>query len=278
MVRVEFRLLQVILSPVSGDRVTVALLHWDRTTFRVASSTAALRALERDHREGLRVAIQDVVRSAERKTKEVSERPVLDIGLAHVLPVREGFGAALYWSPVTAVETADAEAHFAELRQELRLDANALTRGRRMTNAVVYEELSALGRKMQLEERVRPWVRTDYVVKLETTYQPPLSWKNARWHHAVPLSMDGLQPWQMDEAVQKAYGLVELSFPEREVAVLVPVLPRDAELLGTGRNELRILETKLGSRIAIVAPEWRAGKLALDPIVVRIRQDIAHVS
>src|SRR5579871_3763639 len=141
MVKVEFRPLQVILSPVSGDRVTVALLHWDGTVLRVASSTAALRALERDHREGLRVAIHDAVRKAERKARRLTEEPVLDMGLAHVFPVREGFGAALYWAPITSVETADAEAHFAELRRELRLEREPLGRKRRMTDSEIYEDL-----------------------------------------------------------------------------------------------------------------------------------------
>jgi hypothetical protein len=276
MVKVEFRLLQVILSPVSGDRVTVALLHWDGALLRVASSTAALRALERDHREGLRVAIQEAVRKAERKARSLAEEPVLDMGLAHVFPVREGFGAALYWAPITSVETADAEAHFTELRRELRLEREPLGRTRRMTYSEIYDELTTIGRKMRLDENVQPWVRTDYVVKLETSYKPPVSWKNGRWHHAVPMSLDGLRPPQMDEVVQHAYGLVELSFPKSDVAVLVPVLPRESALEVSGQQELDILRGALGSRVEVVAPQWHAGKLALDSVVVRIRQDIAR--
>jgi len=275
-VKVEFRLLQVILSPVSGDRLTVALLHWDGEVLRAASSTHALRALERDHREGLRVAIDEIVRKMERTARHLAEKPVLDIGLAHIYPVREGFGAALYWAPIACVETMDAAAHFAELRHELRLDREPTARTRRMSYFDLYGQLVAVGHKMRLEKSFQQWVRTDVVVKFDTTYQAPVSWKNGCWHHAVPLSLDGLRPPQMEEVVQQAYGRVELSFPKPDVPVLVPVLSRDSAVEQNGQHEIDILRAKLEPRVDVVTPQWHANKLGLDAVVVRIRQDIAQ--
>ena len=41
MKRIEYRFLQIILSHVAGDRVTLGLLHWDGEHMRIASSCAS---------------------------------------------------------------------------------------------------------------------------------------------------------------------------------------------------------------------------------------------
>ena len=133
--KVEFRLLQVVLSAVSGDRVTVALVHWDGTRMRVASSPTALTVVDAPSREGIRAAVEDYVRKAQRRARQLEKTPELNIGLAHAFPVREGMGAALCWTPISSRETRDAEAHFLELRSETRLVHEPLQRMRRVPPA-----------------------------------------------------------------------------------------------------------------------------------------------
>jgi hypothetical protein len=122
MTKVEHRFLQLILSPVSGDRITLALLFWDGVRLRVAS-LIDLGMVAPAHREGIRIAAEDIVAAAETTAHDLAaSAPAPGTGLAHIFPVREGYGAALYWAPIATVQTQDADAYFAELVTELRLD------------------------------------------------------------------------------------------------------------------------------------------------------------
>jgi hypothetical protein len=123
MTKVEFRLLQLILSPVSGDRTTLALLFWDGSRLRVVSALEFER-VEPAHREGIRIAAEDFVSAAQKAARDLDEAatPRPDLGLAHIFPVREGYGASLYWAPIVTTQTGDADAYFDELVRELRLN------------------------------------------------------------------------------------------------------------------------------------------------------------
>jgi hypothetical protein len=104
---------------VTGDHLTLALLHWDGQRLRVASSFAPL-----PYRD---VAQPDVVRQTvraklERAARQAEQAPT-GLGLKEVVPVREGLGAALYWSPIRTSLASNPEAHFQELCASLRLEA-----------------------------------------------------------------------------------------------------------------------------------------------------------
>jgi hypothetical protein len=97
------------------------LIHWDGERLRVASSLAPLALRD--------VAQEDVVR---RTVNAKLARAVLQaahatagLGLKEVVPVREGLGASLYWSPIRTSLASDPEAHFQELRESLRLETSA---------------------------------------------------------------------------------------------------------------------------------------------------------
>jgi hypothetical protein len=127
MTKVELRLLQLILSPVSGDRITLALLFWDGARLQLARSID-LGMVAPAHREGIRIAAEDIVSAAEKTARDLAaSAPPPGAGLAQIFPVREGYGAALYWAPVVTVQTGDAGAYFAELVTELRLDRDEST-------------------------------------------------------------------------------------------------------------------------------------------------------
>jgi hypothetical protein len=125
MIQVELRLLQIVLSHVSGDKRTLALLHWDGATLRVAESLGPIGVVDPVHRDAVRVTAEAWVRRARRTAQSLHADPqARDGGLADVFPVRKGLGAALLWTPVTTLETPDAAAHFDALVRELRLDRN----------------------------------------------------------------------------------------------------------------------------------------------------------
>jgi hypothetical protein len=276
MTKVEHRLLQLILSPVSGDRITLALLFWDGTRLRVASAIN-LGMVEPARREGIRIAAEEFVRAAEKTASSLarSATPRLDFGLAHVFPVREGYGAALYWAPIVSVQTGDADAYFAGLVAELRLAHDAPRRSHRVTTRGLHRRLVSVGEALLAEGGAVDRVRTDSTLHEKLLYRPPLSWKNGRWHHAVPFSLDGLDGERMAREVERVYGLVELSFPRDDVPVIVAALPSAGEAAAEGARDAEILRTGLAAyRAEIVVPERTEDGLGLEELAERVRRDI----
>jgi hypothetical protein len=69
---------------------------------------------------------EDVVRRTvnaklARAVRQAEQAPA-GLGLKQMVPVREGLGAALYWSPICASRASDPEAHFQELCESLGLE------------------------------------------------------------------------------------------------------------------------------------------------------------
>ncbi len=113
--KVEFRLLQVVLSHVGDDRLTVLYLQRDGETMRVATDVPSVNRLQASV-GGIRASVKWVAREI-LKVKGPG-------ALAEVYPVREGFGyGVLRWTPVVTVETLDPEAYFKLMREEFKLRA-----------------------------------------------------------------------------------------------------------------------------------------------------------
>jgi len=115
---IEYRFLQIILSHVAGDRLTLALLHWDGERLRVGSSLASpvLRELAQAD------IVERTVRAKLARAARQAEQARAGVGLKELVPVREGLGAALYWSPIRASLASDPDAHFQQLCKSLRLE------------------------------------------------------------------------------------------------------------------------------------------------------------
>jgi hypothetical protein len=119
---IEYRFLQYILSHVTGDRLTLALVHWDGEHLRTASSFAPLSYPDVAQREIVRRTVEAKLARAAKQVEKAEQ----GMGLKDVVPVREGLGAALYWSPIQTSLASNPEKHFASLCESLRLERTTM--------------------------------------------------------------------------------------------------------------------------------------------------------
>jgi hypothetical protein len=113
--RVEFRLLQVVLSPIGDERITLLLLHWDGHLLRVATGVPQMPRIPCNIAQ-LKSAVKRVGRAAMR-----AKRPLSGL-LSDLYPVPAGLGSAFpYWTHVQIGHTKDPEAHFDELRSHFAM-------------------------------------------------------------------------------------------------------------------------------------------------------------
>lgn len=114
---IEYRYLQVVLSHEADERLTLGLIYWDGSSMRVAYSKVKMRMLLNlcgaDY-SAIPVGARALLDSAAKVRRRGS--------LSKVYPVREGFGAALYWSPVHKARPSDAYLLFRELCRLARLE------------------------------------------------------------------------------------------------------------------------------------------------------------
>ena len=122
MTPIEYRFLQLIRSHITGDRTTLALIHWDGKRLRVASSFAPLSLGGVPQPDVVRRTVQAKLARAAKQAGAAQS----GLGLKDVVPVREGLGASLYWSPIRTSMASDSEAHFRELCESLRLERNTV--------------------------------------------------------------------------------------------------------------------------------------------------------
>jgi hypothetical protein len=273
-VKIEYRFLQLILSPVADDKVTLGLLHWDGRTLRLASSYEPLAILEPSYRETIRRAVHAIMQRASRVAGDVAQKPTLNIGLKHLFPVREGFGAALFWSPIRSITAEhDAEAHFEELRRQVRLDPPPQHRSRRFTTNDLRKRVLSIGEHIQIKEPER--IKVEHEVKHLQEYVSPLSWRNGRWHHVIPFSLDGMTKADMDACARDLYGLVQLAIPKTDVSIVLAVIPESNMLAKAARDETRILLQALPERSVEVQPVERSGRhVELGELEERILRDV----
>ena len=111
MTQVQFCFLRVTISTVTGDHVTVALLHFDGRNLRIGhcfenvpKNIEGFSAIESKAMMLLKEASQKWTRIRRTATD-----------LDDFFPVRSGLGASLAWTPVRIEETSNVQAHFEEL-------------------------------------------------------------------------------------------------------------------------------------------------------------------
>lgn len=226
--QVQFRFLQVTVSTVTGDRATVAVLHWDGLELRTACSLANVPS----RLEG-REAIERSVKHLLRRAKKVVDAPAV-LSLGELFPVRSGIGASLAWTPVRTEVTADPRAHFDELVVLAKLvdeepHRQAIVRRAR-------KEILNLGRELEAENE--GLVKTNVVVESHHQYKSPLSWKNGTWHHTMIWNLT--RPEKEQAATQRLVGQIDLAIPGNERAVVVALIP-NGDPMRTALDEVSMI-------------------------------------
>lgn len=108
MTLVEFRFLQVVVSHIADERVTIGLLHWDGTKMRVSTSLARVPG-------GIpsKADLEDTLRTM-RNVKKLTD----------LCPARATETGLLSWSGVRMAHTNSVQQHFERLSLELGLRAD----------------------------------------------------------------------------------------------------------------------------------------------------------
>ena len=280
MKQVEFRFLQLLVSHVSGDRVTLGMIHWDGEKLRMSSSFSHLSFCDAVRRDVVKRTVTAKLRRAERQGREAAKRGEKGqslFGLEDLVRVREGLGSSLYWSPVQKSRTHDAEAHFESLKAQTRLRPEYQAEPPPITNKLLTNQLLLEGDwlRTQSPERVR---LSNKVHRLQT-FTAPISWKNGNWHHTLPFSLDGLDEGQMAKRVRELIGTVDLCIPTDDVPVPIVVFPQSAALAEVAKREAEIAKECLERRGGCVLIAQRSeGELSLSPVLERIRSDLEQSS
>ncbi|MEO7034257.1 MAG: hypothetical protein ABI548_10225 [Polyangiaceae bacterium] len=273
---VEFRYLQVITNHLSGDRVTVALAHWDGSALRFACAVASLR----DH-PGF-VDIERAVRAIERSITQRSEElrsassgVLFSPTLAELAPGSELIGDALVWSEVRRGITGDSAAHFTELGSKLGL-LPVPHDVQRFSRATIRSALENLARDF---EAYPDLVKTSVELRDHYRFIAPVSWKNGVWNHAVPLNLDVDTQLELEAQIRATLARVITAIPRTENPVLIAALPqkpnpavRDVE------KEARYAQEAIGSRARLAHIRAVGGRIDTSEVRTMIDADIAgHV-
>ncbi len=275
-VRVEYRLLQYVLSHVGGDRVTVAVLHWDGAQLRCATAHESRIAplCSAKQRDIVLRTVRSLIRNAEEVGQELSSRGnlALNTGLADLFRVTEGRGGALLWAPVVAATTSDAQAHFNQIVASVHFEQRTHRSRPLITNGDIDRQLAQLGEELQQLNPSRIQVRRD--VSNRQHYQPPLSWKNGVWHHAIPISLvDKKNAEELQYSVRYIAGLLELALPNDERSVVVAALPPSGDLADEADEQAGFLCQRHNVELIKIPAATRT--LTFDPLRARIVADIS---
>lgn len=240
---VEFRLLQVLGSVVGNERRTVALVHWDGKQLRFAWNRLDVpESTDRDPND-----VRRVISGVRLEVERVSDSQLLlnVDSLQSLLKVPEGDLGALSWTPIHVGYTIDPQAHFAELVSDLRLTVPGESTARKAPRLGPESQLMALGEQILSEvgHAARALVHIHEGVVDLSKYTSPLSWKNGKWHHSVPISMGRAPVDRVGNKFQHALGVIAAAIPTDEVGVIVVFYPADkpevAERLASAEDFVR---------------------------------------
>lgn len=269
---VEYRLLQLVVSAVGDERITLALLHWDGRELRfAANATRASRsnaAVTPDVRRTIRALRSEAVANV--------GQGLLNLGVDLLHDVREGRGGLLAWGPIRRGRTASASRHFAELARELDLHV-ASAHGEELvpTRAPLTSELVLCGERLQATVAAPDRIRVRNVVTGLRAYESPLSWLNGAWHHSFPLSFYQADSDAILKRVQATLGRIDVSVPAQDVGVVVAAHPDAPEYAARLDDIARFVEEKQLGRVRLVrAPMAKTRVPSLDALSVQILADV----
>lgn len=245
--RVEFRLLQLVVNSTGDERRTAMLVHWDGRSMRVAWNEGRVPSeLQKNA-----VALRGTLRSLVRKASAASMPHLFNMGIDDVFPVTEGMSTSHVWKPKQVGYTTSPDHHFRHLAELLALEVvqgepttsdDGFTPSRRM---LLTRSLRDLGHRLIDEVADRTRIDIDRKIMALRSYVSPLSWRNGVWHHCVPLHV--VAPGDVDKSVSRAMGVIDASVPDDEIGVMWVVYPSNPAVAS---EVLRASEYIAGPRFA----------------------------
>jgi hypothetical protein len=265
---VESRFLQVLVSAVTGDRVTIGLMHWDGVLLRSMLNLSSVPLLLKSERKQLGQEARAQLKRATRAAREAApngQRTIL--GLGHVLE-RVDFGSErLRWTSSQMSQVDEPLVHFHGVCESLGFGKRRGVSEESRIRAL-RKELGVLGEEM--ERQGQGAVQTEHVVSFRHALRSPISWKNGRWHHVVVANFDRKLARSISEEAEQVLGRVRLSIPLEDRGVVVVLMPSDETLRACAESEVAALAEQLPSVVFVpCGPNDRAS--AIDSIRARIR-------
>lgn len=257
---VSYRFLQAVTNPLTGDSVTVGLLHWDGSDLRFAANWRELDHGKADAKRALK--------AIEHGSKALSTLQ-LDLFLHDVdkvFPVAEGRGAMLRWAEPRAGQTADPVNHFNRLVVDAGL-ANSTADAGASPRKVIRSSLVVLADRLSREYPDR--VKVEPETSGHYPFKVPIAWKNAVDHFALPVAFEG----KIEDQIRSLVGKIQTGIGRKDRAVIVYTPPPDQACAAHLEQELRFLADTTQARHLSVAPSER-GRFDMAALEVLVRNDV----
>jgi len=260
---VKFRLLQVVLSHLADERVTVGLLHWDGSQLRTAFNASRVP-------EGLETApeLRRFVRAMGSKFDGM-DTPSLPFAFNDITGIRFGEAGLTSWGITRVCQTRRPQEHFDQLASELGLLSQKKAKRSSMRSG-----LRALGIELVEKLGTSEFISVDVPVQGLIDYESPVSWKNHVWHHTFPIDLTTGTD-SLETRFRKEFGRVDAAVPSGEVGVLVAMCdPGDERILQLSKIEAHISECLAGRIEALRVPK-QLGKPDYSQLELRVTKDVA---
>lgn len=267
LIQVEFRYLQVVTNAISGDRVTVGVLHWDGEQLRFGFS---LHDIGSPHIQRSVLGIASRVRS--RQEYHARGPSLFRADLDTIFKGDSRSGDSLVWSATRRGAATDTAGHFQELTAGLGL-ATAPRQTAKLSTPIFRDALAEIATEFA---EFPGLVQARHEVVGHYSYRSPLSWRNGVWNHTIPVSFDVDTRAELEAHVREALARALTSIPTNDCAVLVAAVPSvSGPFAADAQTELAFIRSQVPTARAVEVYQ-QDGALRLDPLIATIRVDVAQ--
>lgn len=245
--RVDYRFLRAVTNPVTGDEVTIGVLHWDGQDLRFAH---ALRAVPQELKGEVRRVLNLIDERVTQTPRGQSDLFKQD--LARLFPVAEGRGSVIHWGkPVSGLSSSGA-VHFSQLVDAAGLQATL--REDHVSKNTLHHWMHDVA--IRLHELAPERVQLNSRSPGHIPFPSPIAWKNGVWNFALPWSFDSNKC--LEDQVRSLVGQLTTGLDQNSHAAVVFFAPAETRakvlqelsyvesvVTGTRRSELSLRDGQL---------------------------------
>jgi hypothetical protein len=244
--RVDYRFLRAVINPITGDEVTIGVLHWDGHRLRFAS---APRSVPQD----LKGEVKRVLRSIRERVTQIppGRTDLLGLDIAALFPVPEGRGSLIHWGNPVSGLSSSSEQHFAQLVEAAGFQTSA--KDTHVSKNTLRTWIN--GAAHQLQNLAPERVTLDSPSPGHIPFDAPIAWKNGVWNFALPWSFDSHK--ELEEQVRSLVGQLTTGLDHQARGAVIFFAPADTRarvlqelsyveglVAGTRTSELRLRDGK----------------------------------